>query len=220
MTTRDWLLTIADALVDTVDLLDSALTGARDGTSEAFMKTIKAYYPVTIEVDGDPIVVHIARMSTVAIDAVERQMRRLGFDIASMAPVAADPSAQDEVAAFLTQVIVDNVSLPAQQIAIEAEDGTVTEVRTGAQLVAQYGGRDDVVPLMLALIWGENRLAEAQKAQYRAAATAAIRQHAIGARQKPAEPVAAVPEPIVPSAPVRSAPTRSRKRAATAAAAA
>ena len=161
---------LADATAWVAAILRATLLGE----NEDAMKRIKSYYPVTMSIDDDPITLHVRRMSTVEMEDFEAKMRGFGYAFDGTVVQPPDPTSSREMAAWLVEVISKNVSLPAGQIAIEDEVGKDVELRTGAELVAQFGGRVDFIPTLVAYIWGENRLPEKRKVLFRDTASAAV----------------------------------------------
>jgi hypothetical protein len=188
---RQWWCNLADATVAVVDLLEAALCCE----PEEFMKRIKGYHPVTMLIDDEEITIHIRRMSTVEIQRFEDQMNAYGFNINAAregrTEVPADINPQD-VAQWLIDVISTNITLPPEQLIVENEDGTEKEIRTGADLIQQYGGRVDFLPTAVAFIWGENRLPEKHKTKYREAAATAVNSMA-GIVEEPASSPSILP---------------------------
>jgi hypothetical protein len=197
---RTWLLNVADITADLVDLLEAALCCEK----EEFMKRIKSYHPVTMTLDGEDVTLHIRRMSTVEIQAFEDQMNKFGFNInaAKEGRTELPPDVNpQEVAQWLIDTISTNITLPPEQLVVENEDGTEKEIRTGADLIQQYGGRVDFLPTAVAFIWGENRLPEKHKIKYRTAAADAVNRMTGITDPEPALPeaVSTVAAAVVPS---------------------
>jgi len=171
-------------------------------------KRIKSYYPVTTMIDGDSVLLHLRRMSTIQIEAFESQMKMFGysFDGSKVTPPTEEVDGK-VIASWLVDVISQNVTVAPGELILEEEDGTTRELRTGAELIAQYGGRVDFVPTLIAYVWGENRLPEDRKELFRQLAAEAVAQ-AGGYAPVPTMPVVealpmlpdvAAPEPEPPA---------------------
>lgn len=186
----EWYSDLTDAVRWTASMLVSGLAAQN---TEAMMKKIKAFYPVTIDIDGDPVTLHIRRMSTVDIQAFEESMREFGYSFDGTKVVPSKPVNGKELAAWLMKTIAENISIPPDQLAIEGPDGADVPMTTGAELIAQFGGRVDFVPTLIAYIWGENRMPEKRKEEFRSVAEKAVAEATGNA------PIAVdIPEPELP----------------------
>jgi hypothetical protein len=134
------------------------------------MKRIKSYYPATLTLDDEPVVVHIRRMTTLQIEEFEGRMKAFGYGFDGKPAKPVSETDEKELAKWIMSLVTDFVTVPSGQLEVEDESGAVTELRTGADLIAHYGGRVDFIPILIAYVWGENRLAEKQKVLYRKAA--------------------------------------------------
>lgn len=189
-----WLGQLADAVRWTVDLIGTGLTQ----NTEAMMKTIKSYYPVTIVIDDDPVKLHIRRMPTIEIEEFETTMRGFGYSFDGRRAIPPPNMNTKELAVWLVKVITENITVPEGQLVLEDPDGTARALTTGSELIATFGGRVDFVPTLIAFIWGENRLPEKNKAVFRETAANAV---AAALVQTPAElPPVEIPLLIVPVA--------------------
>jgi hypothetical protein len=170
-TTR-WMCNLADATAWVAAILKATLLGE----NEDAMKRIKSYYPVTMSIDDEPVTLHVRRMSTVEMEEFDAKMRGFGYSFDGTVAEEAkhDATNSRDMAVWLAEVISKNVTLPTAQLCVEDEDGKEVEIRTGAALVAQFGGRVDFIPALIAYIWGENRLPEKRKVLFRDAASTAV----------------------------------------------
>lgn len=196
-----FLADLADAVRWTVAVMVAGLAVGYEET----MRKIKSYYPVTLEIDDESVKLHIRRMSTVEIDDFEASMRGFGYSFDGSKIVPGQARDSKAMAAWLVQVVTANVSVPAGQLSIEDEDGNERELRTGADLIATYGGRVDFVPTLIAFIWGENRLPESRKAKFRQIASNAV-QLATGGAAVPMDVVVPEPEGVTVDMPTELPP--------------
>lgn len=180
-------------------------------------RIIKRFYPVSdFPIDGEPTRLRIARLTidqfrefdTLFSKYSRRGQRRVeklraGVD-ETLEDQLHEQSAQDDVeaAAFIAQVIGDYVTAEAGQI-FEEVDGQQVPVTTGADLLRLFGAQQHFVSKLLALIWGENKLAEKEKNAYRLALVSGNSSRANVANSPTAD--GPRPEPTVaPAAPADS----------------
>ena len=193
-----WLYDLHDAVTLTVAMITTAVGSSPE---EMLMRT-KGFYPVTLRIDDEPVTVHIKCMSSVEIAEFEIQMKAFGYAFDGSSITTVSPVNEKGFAEWLVTIISQCVTVPAGQIIVEHEDGTEREIRTGAELIAQFGGRVDLVPALIGYIWGEQRVPKAQKEQFRRHMTRAVAQVTKFTIPEFPEEVAAVPPPpadVVPA---------------------
>jgi hypothetical protein len=165
-----WLYDLHDAVTLTVALITTAV----GGSPEEMMMRTKGFYPVMLRIDDEPVTVHIKCMSSVEIAEFEIKMKEFGYAFDGSKITTVSPINEKAFAEWLVAIIAQCVTVPEHQIIVENEDGTEREIRTGAELIAQFGGRVDLVPALIGYIWGEQRVPKAQKDQFRTQMTKAV----------------------------------------------
>jgi hypothetical protein len=164
-----WLQDLADAVEWTVSVCEVGLVVTEE--KGALMKKIKSYHPVSMEIDGEPVVIHVKRMSSPEVDEFEAGMQKFGFALDGSTPTLDVRRANGhELATWLVEVVSKYITVPPGQIVVEDDDGQEHELRTGAELIATFGGRVDLIPALFLHIWSENRLPERIKTRFREAA--------------------------------------------------
>lgn len=159
-----WLDQLAFTTTRVVDMLEGAFWFGGDEC----MKRIKGYYEVTVPIDNDTLRVHIKKLSPVQLAEFENHMEAFGFGFDSRRRRAIAEIDKVDLMKWVVQVFADYISVPAGQLEVEQEDGSVLEITTGAQLLAEYGGRPDIFPILIAYVFGEQSLNETKKEIYRA----------------------------------------------------
>jgi len=167
---RAWLYDLHDAVGHTTTLIATAIG---DEPEEMAMR-VKGFYQVSMRIDDEPVIVRIKCMTSVEIAEFEVKMKGFGYAFDGTTVQATSPVNETEFAAWLVDVISRYVTVPPGQIVVENEDGTETEIRTGAELIARFGGRVDLVPALIGYIWSEQRVPAAQKDRFRTHMTKSV----------------------------------------------
>lgn len=124
------------------------------------------YFTSAIAIDGVSIDLRIKRLNVRECDAVQTGLDRLtagarGSDVETEDVREARAAEAD---AWIRGVLRDYVLIMPGQIEHEGR-----EVTDASEMVDIYGGRLDIVPQLVALVLGENRLSESEKKTFRLA---------------------------------------------------
>lgn len=120
-------------------------------------------FPSVLVIDEARIDVRVKRMTNREFDDFALMFAKLGEQKpGDPAPVGDKADADEATRAWMRDALDAYLSILPGQI----DDGGADITQAGA-LVDLYGGRIDVVPQALALIYGENRVSEKKKDSYR-----------------------------------------------------
>jgi hypothetical protein len=126
---------------------------------------LKSQYDSSLVIDGASIDVHVRRMNNKEFDRFAADFSRYQAD----GPRGSSPATAEQQAAFeeerrvwIKATLSQDLTIGAGQIAYENRD-----ITNGGDLLDLYGGRADVVPMAIALIWMENHLSDAKKKRFR-----------------------------------------------------
>lgn len=146
------------------------------------------YRTVTLPIDERHVTIRIRALTVAEFEAFQTQFFAYGFNGSQTRGTLPDGVAEDpaeaaakarehdlQCRAWVAQVFADYVRVPfgaltetnIEDEGLETEREVQVPVTTGTSLLRLYGNREDILPAILALIWGENRLTEAQKKTWR-----------------------------------------------------
>jgi hypothetical protein len=125
------------------------------------------YFPTVLLIDEARIDVRVRRLSNREFDCYARELdehgvRRGVTDDATAEARAARDVREEQDRAWIRQALAANLTILPGQILHNNQ-----ELVDAGALLDLYGGRLDVVPQALSLIWGENHLSEAKKKDFR-----------------------------------------------------
>jgi hypothetical protein len=126
---------------------------------------LKSQYDSSLVIDDASIDVHVRRMTNKEFDRFAAEFARYQADgPRGSSPVTAEEKAafEEERRVWIKATLSQDLTIGAGQIAYEGRD-----ITNGGDLLDLYGGRPDVVPLAIALIWMENHVSEAKKKRFR-----------------------------------------------------
>jgi hypothetical protein len=116
----------------------------------------------TLTIDDVLIDVRIKRMNNAEFDAFAEGFAKAAEPRGPEESPDARRARERESADWMREALNENLTIVAGQI---EHDGR--EITRGGNLLDIYGGRLDVVPQALALVFGENRVSEKKKETYR-----------------------------------------------------
>lgn len=197
--TRDeytWWCDIAYATARVADLIEASLLFE----PEVFMIRARTFHPFTFPIDGQNLTIHIRALPLAEMEELDHEMKQFGFSLDGKR-LEIDESKIDrlKMVEWVYRVVTRNVTVPKGQLEILNEDGTVRDGLTGDDLLLVFGGRADLIPIIVGAIWAENRIPEDKKKLFH------------DEMQKRMDLLAS--EPVAPSnpAPAVTAPRRGRK---------
>jgi hypothetical protein len=128
---------------------------------------LKSQYDSSLVIDGASIDVHVRRMSNKEFDRFAAEFARYKEDgpprgSSSPATPEQQEAFEEERRLWMKARLSQDLTIGAGQIAYDGRD-----ITNGGELLDLYGGRADVVPMAIALIWMENHLSEAKKKRFR-----------------------------------------------------
>ena len=129
---------------------------------------VQLSHKVTIDIDGATIKLLVRRIPMHELSLIEQEMQALGFSLDGQFRAGTAPDDQARAEQWLAKVISENVKLPPGELEVEDDEGGITSVLTGAELLTLFGGRSDILPQLVGIVYGENKIPEAKKQEFRA----------------------------------------------------
>jgi hypothetical protein len=125
--------------------------------------SLKSYWPSTLLIDDQEIAVRVRRLRNTEFDAFATEFETFQSQqrgSADASPLDADAKAKRaaEQDAWLRKALREYVVIEDGELSVD--DRPVTDA---SELVDLYGGRADVAPQAVALIWAENHVPAAKK---------------------------------------------------------
>lgn len=121
-------------------------------------------FPSTLLIDGIELDVLVKRMTNTEFDAFADDFARWSDPRGPEESPEARRERETEAASWMRAALDDYLQIVSGQL--EHDGASVTK---GGQLLDIYGGRLDVAPQALSVVYMENRVGEAQKKTYRSA---------------------------------------------------
>lgn len=126
--------------------------------------SIHSYFPTVLVIDGEQLDVRVRRMGNREFDRFAKQFAEHSAPRGVVEDETAEAKDAREEAdrEWMREALRTNLTILPGQI---EKDGA--ELADAGDLLDLYGGRIDVVPQALGLVWGENHLSAAQKKTFR-----------------------------------------------------